>query len=97
MGKMKIDVSHIAKLANLPLTKEEKEKLGKQLDETLEHIASLQKIDTKNIEPTSQVTGLENVTREDIVTPSLSQKEALQNARDMHKGYIKVKAIIEEE
>ena len=94
---MKIDISHVAKLANLPLSHEEQEKLGKQLDETLDHIASLQKIDTKNIEPTSQVTGLENVTREDIVTPSLSQKEALQNARDTYKGFVRVKAILEED
>jgi aspartyl-tRNA(Asn)/glutamyl-tRNA(Gln) amidotransferase subunit C len=96
MSLMKIDVSHVAKLANLPLTDEEKKIFAKQLDETLEHIASLNKIDTKGIEPTSQVTGLENVTREDTVTPSLTQDEALQNAKDTYKGYIEVPAIIEE-
>jgi aspartyl-tRNA(Asn)/glutamyl-tRNA(Gln) amidotransferase subunit C len=94
---MKIDVSHVAKLANLPLTPEEKKKFEKQLDETLEHIANLNAIDTKGIEPTSQVTGLENVTRDDIVTQSLSQKDALKNAKEIYKGFIKVKAIIEEE
>jgi len=97
MGEMKMDVSHVAKLANLPLTVDEKKYLGKELDETLEHIANLQKIDTKNVEPTSQVTGLENVMRDDVVTPSLSQKEVLQNAKDTYKGYIRVPAIIEED
>lgn len=97
MGLMKIDVSHIATLANLPLSDEEKKKFEKQLADTLETIADLQEIDTKNVEPTSQVTGLENVLREDVVKPSLTQKEALQNAKDTYKGFIKVKAIIEEE
>ena len=97
MSLMKIDVSHVAKLANLPLSDDEKKKFGKQLDETLEHIASLQKIDTASVEPTSQVTGLENVTRDDVVTPSLSQEEALKNAKETYKGFFKVKAIIEEE
>lgn len=96
MSFMKIDVSHVAKLANLPLSAEEKKRFEKQLGETLEHIASLNTIDTKGVEPTSQVTGLENVTRDDITTLSLSQKEALQNAKDTHKGYIVVPAIIEE-
>lgn len=97
MSLMKIDVTHVAKLANLPLTDEEKKKFEKQLSETLDVIANLSEIDTKNIEPTSQVTGLENVTREDEVKPSLSQKEALQNAKATYKGYFKVAAIIEEE
>lgn len=94
---MKIDISHIAKLANLPLSSEEKKTFEKQLDETLEHIASLNTIDTKGIEPTSQVTGLENVTRNDVVSSSLTQEQALQNAKDTYKGFIKVPAIIREE
>ena len=96
MSLMKIDISHVAKLANLPLSDEEKKIFAKQLDETLEHIASLQKINTNNAEPTSQVTGLKNVTREDVVSPSLSQEEALKNAKETYKGFFKVKAIIEE-
>ncbi len=96
MSLMKIDVARVAKLANLPLTDKEKDIFAKQLDETLEHIASLNTIDTKGIEPTSQVTGLENVTRDDTTSPSLSQKEALANAKNTYKGFIKVPAIIEE-
>jgi len=92
---MKIDVSHVAKLANLPLSDEEKKKFEKQLSETLDYVAQLEEIDTKGVEPTSQVTGLENVTREDEVTPSLSQKEALKNAKSTHNGFFKVKAILD--
>ena len=92
---MKIDVTKVAKLANLPLTEEEKEKFEKQLSETLEYVKQLEEIDTKKVEPTSQVTGLENVLREDEVTPSLLQREALQNAKETRKGFFKVPAILD--
>lgn len=94
---MKINVTHVAKLANLPLTPEEKKKFEKQLSETLEYVEKLNEIDTKNVEPTSQVTGLENVTREDEARPSLTQEEALQNAKSKHNGFFKVPAILENE
>lgn len=90
---MKIDVSHVAKIANLPLTDGEKKKFAKQLEETIEYIENLNEVDTKNIEPTSQVTGLENVLREDEPTPSLPQEDVLKNAKSKHNGLFKVKAI----
>ncbi|MDP2638215.1 MAG: Asp-tRNA(Asn)/Glu-tRNA(Gln) amidotransferase subunit GatC [Candidatus Levybacteria bacterium] len=92
---MKIDVAHIAKLANLPLKPDEKEKFGKQLSETLTYVEKLNSIDTKGTEPTSQVTGLENVTREDEAKPSLTQEEALSNAKSHYNGLFKVKAVLD--
>ncbi len=94
---MKIDISHIAKLANLPLSSNEKTKFEKQLDETVEYVEELNKVDTKDIEPTSQVTGLENVTRDDTAKPSLSQDEALSNTKSKHNGFFKVNAIFNDE
>lgn len=94
---MKIDVKHVAKLANLPLTTDEEKKFEAQLGETLDYVSTLDKIDTSNVEPTSQVTGLENVTREDKVIPSFSQEEALRNAESTYKGFIKVKAILDQD
>ncbi len=94
---MKINVKHIAKLANLPLTPAEEKKLEEQLEETITYIESLNEVDTTGIEPTNQVTGLENVTREDVVKPSLSQKEALSNSKSVYKGFFRVKAIFENE
>lgn len=91
---MKIDVKHIAKLANLPLKDEEIKKLESQLGETLDYIEQLNEVDTKNIEPTSQVTGLENITREDEASESLSQDEAVSNTTEKHNGLFKVKAIL---
>lgn len=92
---MKIDVSHVAKLASLPLSEAEKKKFEKQLSETLDYVKQLEELDTKGVEPTSQVTGLENVTREDVVTSSLPQEEVLKNAKSTYNGFFKVKAILE--
>lgn len=94
---MKINVSHIAKLANLPITSNEEKKFEKQLDETLEYVKILDEIDTKDTQSTSQVTGLENVADEDIAEPSLSQEQALANAKSTHNGLFKVNAILENE
>lgn len=93
---MKINVPHVAKLANLLLSPAEERKFGKQLAETLDYVNQLEEIDTKNVEPTSQVTGLENVTREDETSPSLTQEEALSNSKSQHNGFFKVKAILAE-
>lgn len=94
MKLMKIDISHIAKLANLPLSQSDVEKFGRQLDETITYINQLQEVDTKNCEPTYQVTGLVNVTRDDEVSSSLTQEEALKNAKFTKCGFFKVPAIL---
>lgn len=94
---MSLDVTQVKKvavLASLPITPAEEEKLAEELSETLDYVAQLESVDTKGVEPTSQVTGLENITREDIVEESLSQEQALMNAKKTHKGYILVPAIL---
>lgn len=93
---MKVDINHIAKLANLPILPSEKEKLEKQLEETLSYVEELNSVDTKNVEPTSQVTDLENVFRDDEAKPSISQEDALSNTKSKHNGLFKVDAIFEE-
>lgn len=92
---MKIDVSHIAKLANLSLKKDEIEIYESQLSTIIDYIEKLKKVDTENVPETSQVTNLENVTKEDVASPSLSQDEALSNTENKHNGFFKVKAIFE--
>lgn len=89
------DVKHIAKLAHLKLTDQEMTKFQKQLASILDFVSALSAVDTKDVIPTSQVTGLENVFREDEVKKSLSQSEALVNAKRKHNGYFAVDAIFE--
>ena len=96
MSLMKIDVLHIAKLANLPLREDEIEEYEAQLLEILQYIEILKKVNTDDIAETSQVTGLENVTKQDLTTPSLSQAESLSNTKSQHNGFFKVKAILEQ-
>ena len=92
---MKLNIKHIAKLANLPITEQEEKKLEKQLTETLNYIEILNGIDTKNIEPTAHVTGLENVTREDKSGQSLTQAQALSNTKKQYNGFFIVDAILD--
>lgn len=93
---MKINVAHVAKLANLVLKPDETKKFEKQLSEILSYVEKLKEVDTKNVEATSQVTGLENVIREDETSPCLTQEEALSNSKSQHNGLFKVKAILDE-
>ena len=94
----KKQIKHIANLANIPITSTEESKLRDAFEETLETIAELQTVNVTGIEPTHQVTGLENVLREDIVDTDamFTQTEALANAKETHKGYFVVPRIIEE-
>lgn len=95
--RMKINVPHVAKLAELPLSPSEEIKFDKQLEETVKYVEELKGVDTKGIEPTSQVTGLENITREDRAKPSFSQEQALHNAKSQHNGFFIVDAIFDDE
>lgn len=92
----KINIHHIAQLANIPFTKDQEKKLEKELEATLDHVERLNEIDTTKVEGTNEVTDAVNVMRDDVVTPSLSQEEALQNAKKVHNGLFVVPVILEE-
>ena len=96
MSKAKIDIEHVAKLASLKLSVEQQRKLEKQLAEILSYVGKLEEVNTKNIEPIGQITGLENVTREDETAPSLTQEAALKNASRQHSGFFEVDAVFTE-
>lgn len=93
---IKQEVLHVAKLAKLDLTEEEVEKFTLQLSNVINHFAELNEVDTDSIFPISQTTGLENVTRFDLVKSdeSLIQEEALSGTEEIHNGYFKVGAIL---
>lgn len=93
---MKVDVLHIAKLANLPLTKDEAKKYEEQLSSILDYVEKLQEVDTESVTETSQTTNLENVLRIDVTSPSLSQEQALANTKVQHNRLFKVKGILEQ-
>jgi len=93
----KSDVEHVARLARLKLTEEEKEKFSGQLESILGYVEKLNAVDTENVEPTSHVVGLKNVWRKDEAKPCPeSVREAiLGNAPDREGDFFKVKKVIE--
>jgi aspartyl-tRNA(Asn)/glutamyl-tRNA(Gln) amidotransferase subunit C len=101
MGKKQIiskeEIEHIARLALIDLSEEEKETFSKQLNNILDYFQKLNELDTTNVEPTRHVIdGLKNVFREDIPRKSLSQEEALRNTSQKKDGFFKAPRIIKE-
>ena len=90
------DVEHVAHLARLGLTDDEITLLQGQLNHILEQYAKLAELDTEAIPPTAQTIELENILREDVVTPSLPVESVLANAAEAADGYIVVPAILGE-
>jgi aspartyl-tRNA(Asn)/glutamyl-tRNA(Gln) amidotransferase subunit C len=88
------DVAHVAHLARLGLTADELGRLEGELNHILDQYARLTELDTEAIEPTAQTIELENILRDDIVRPSLSQAAALANAPATSDGFIVVSAIL---
>ena len=91
----KQEVDHVAKLARLELSEQEKEKLTDQLSNILTYVEKMSELDTKGVEPTSHVLDISNVMRDDAPGESLSQERALGNAPDKAAGHYKVPKIIE--
>lgn len=81
-------ISKVAKLARVSLTSEEVHTFTSQLSPVMEHIDSLNNLNTDNVEPTFQVTNLKNVFRTDEIIESLPQKDALSSAHKSDQGYI---------
>ncbi len=90
------DVDHVAALARLGITPEERARFAEQLSSILEHFQALQSLDTADIPPTAQVLDLRNVLRPDAVRPSFSRDQILQNAPQQEDGFFKTQAVLEE-
>lgn len=89
------DVKKLAVLSALTVSDEEATALLAQLNEILGFVEQLNEVDTTGLQPTYQVTGLENVMRDDVVIDyGLSREDLLKNAPDQHEGHIKVKRVL---
>ncbi|MBI5358342.1 aspartyl/glutamyl-tRNA amidotransferase subunit C [Candidatus Amesbacteria bacterium] len=82
-----MDVKKVAKLANLLISDDMAQKLQKDLDATVGLVDELAKLDLQNVVPTSQVTGLTNIMRDDVIDTTRILPTT---------GYFKVKAIFNE-
>jgi aspartyl-tRNA(Asn)/glutamyl-tRNA(Gln) amidotransferase subunit C len=88
------EVEHVARLARLKLSEDEKELFTGQLNAILEYMEKLNELDTGAIEPTFHVVSHQNVMREDKVKESQSQEAALDNAPDKAQKCFRVPKII---
>ncbi|MFZ5364022.1 MAG: Asp-tRNA(Asn)/Glu-tRNA(Gln) amidotransferase subunit GatC [Patescibacteria group bacterium] len=97
MKLTKQEVEHIATLARLELTEKEKEKFAEQLSSILDYFNELKKVDLSKVEPTAQVTGLENITRPDEVSKcdEGTIKKLISAAPERIDNLVKVKAVFE--
>ena len=87
------DVEHVAKLARLELTEDEKELYTKQLGDVLKYVDQMNEVDTSDIRPMTQVIDFYNVMREDKVVQEISKEDLMANAPDEENGFFKVPKI----
>lgn len=89
------DVLKLARLSRLHLSNDEIEQFQKEIEAILGYVEQLQTVDVKNLKPTNQVTGLENVMREDKIIDYGSTPEALlKNAPSRQGNLIKVRRVL---
>ncbi|WP_334109900.1 Asp-tRNA(Asn)/Glu-tRNA(Gln) amidotransferase subunit GatC [Thermodesulfitimonas autotrophica] len=88
------DVEHVALLARLELTEEEKELYTGQLAKILEYASVLRELDTENVPPLAHVLPLQNVFREDKVGTHLDAEAVLAHAPDREERFFRVPRIV---
>ncbi len=89
------DVRHLAQLSNLQLTDEEIANLQIDLGNILTYVEQLGSVDTTGVEPTYQVTGLENVWRDDVVrTSNVTREDLLALAPESAENSVKVPQVL---
>lgn len=96
MGIDRKAVDHVARLARLDLSEEERERMSVELAQILGHAEAIQELELDDVEPTSHALPLRNVMRADAVRPSLTQDEALASAPEAEDGRFRVPKIIED-
>lgn len=89
------DIRKLARLCRLRLTDKEVSQYQKELSNILAYVEQLQSVDVSGLEPTSQVTGLTNVTRDDVeIDYGVSPEELLKNAPAQQDNQFKVRRMI---
>ena len=88
------DVRHLTELSQIRLSKAELTSLAGDIDRIVGYIDQLDELDTAGVEPTFQLTGLENVWRTDEIKPQLERRELLRLAPDSEDGQVKVPKVL---
>lgn len=87
------DVEHVAKLARLELTEEEKQKFTRQLGDILKYVEMMNEVDTTGVKPMAHAFDFVNVMREDKVVYEQTKRELMKNAPEEENGFFRVPKI----
>jgi aspartyl-tRNA(Asn)/glutamyl-tRNA(Gln) amidotransferase subunit C len=90
-----LDLDHVANLARISLTPEEKTRFGAQLGDVLGYIALLNEVNVDGVEPTAHAFPVVNVWAEDVPEPGLSVEDALRNAPEKRDNMFAVPKVVE--
>lgn len=90
-----IDIDHLANLARIALTPDEKIRFSAQLDDILGYIEQLKSVDVSGVEPTAHATPVFNVLQDDVARPGLSVEDALRNAPARRDQGVLVPRVVE--
>ena len=88
-------VKKVAKLARIKIDPKEEHNLKLELNNILEWVDKLQKVDTKNIEPMLSVSNEPMPLREDKVTSKIENDQILSNAPEKKAGFFVVPKVVE--
>ena len=89
------DVLKLARLAKLDLSDDDLDRFAQEISEILGYVEQLQSVDLKGLDPSYQVTGLTNVTRQDVIKDyGVSREDLLKNLPAQEDGQIKVKRVL---
>lgn len=89
------DVLKLARLARIELQDDEVDAFVREFSEILQYVEQLQSVDVDGLKPTSQVTGLTNVMRPDVVHDyGYSPKDLLKNVPRVEDDQIKVQRMV---
>jgi aspartyl-tRNA(Asn)/glutamyl-tRNA(Gln) amidotransferase subunit C len=94
---VEIDIDHVARLARLALSDDERERLREQLGLILDHAARVQEVAAEDVPPTAHPVPQTNVFRNDEPGECLTAEEALSGAPETEDGRFKVPRIVEAE
>lgn len=94
MSISKKEVEHVAKLARLELTEQEKILYTEELNAVLGFMDTLNQLDISHVPPTSHVLDIKNVFREDVVEPSMEPEEVVANAPASKNNQFRVPKIM---
>jgi aspartyl-tRNA(Asn)/glutamyl-tRNA(Gln) amidotransferase subunit C len=90
-----LNLDHVAHLARISLTDEEKARFGAQLGDVLGYIALLNEVDVEGVEPTAHAFPVVNVWAEDVPQAGLSVEDALRNAPQRKDNMFVVPKVVE--